>query len=54
MNYEQARLLRIAFLAGAVTDAGPLPMLVPPLARFLWGFENTRGRTASRWATARR
>ena len=45
MNADgQARLLRIAFLAGAVTDAGALlPMLFPPLARLLWGFEDTSG-----------
>jgi hypothetical protein len=40
----RARLLRAAFLAGAVTDALALvPMLVPPLARLLWGFEDTGG-----------
>src|SRR5512132_1000261 len=38
------RLLRVAFLAGAVTDAFALgPMLVPPLARLLWGFEDQGG-----------
>jgi hypothetical protein len=36
----RARLLRTAFLAGAVTDALALvPMLVPPMTRLLWGFE---------------
>lgn len=41
---EQARLLKIAFLAGAVTDAGALaPMLMPDLARLLWGFEDFSG-----------
>jgi hypothetical protein len=38
------RLLRVAFLAGAVTDAFALaPMLVPPLGRLLWGFEDHSG-----------
>lgn len=36
-----ARRLRAAFLAGAITDALALvPMLVPGVARLLWGFEN--------------
>jgi hypothetical protein len=38
------RRLRFAFLAGAVTDGlALLPMLVPPLARLIWGFENLNG-----------
>lgn len=38
------RLLRIAFLAGAITDAFALaPMLIPPLGRLLWGFEDQSG-----------
>ena len=38
------RLLRTAFLAGAVTDALALaPMLVAPLGRLLWGFEDQGG-----------
>ncbi len=38
---EQERLLKTAFLAGAITDAlALLPMLVPELARLLWGFED--------------
>ena len=41
---NQERLLRTAFLAGAVTDAVALvPMLVPEAARLLWGFEDTSG-----------
>jgi len=40
----QARLLRKAFLAGAITDALALgPLLVPDLARILWGFEDVSG-----------
>jgi len=40
----RVRLLRIAFLAGAVTDAFALvPMLFPPVARFLWGFDDPGG-----------
>lgn len=39
-NTPAARRLRIAFAAGAVTDAVALvPMLFPPVASFLWGFE---------------
>src|SRR5215470_693907 len=41
---DQERLLRTAFLAGAVTDALALvPMLVPRAAALLWGFEDTTG-----------
>ena len=44
MESRQERVLRLAFLAGAVTDALALvPMLVPPMARMLWGFEDTSG-----------
>ncbi len=40
----QARLLRTAFLAGAITDALALgPLLVPELARLLWGFDDSSG-----------
>jgi hypothetical protein len=43
-NDGQARLLRTAFLAGAVTDALALgPLLVPELARLLWGFADASG-----------
>ena len=36
------RLLRIAFLAGAIMDAGALlPMLSPRVARLLWGIHDT-------------
>lgn len=35
------RLLRAAFVAGAVTDAlATIPMLSPPMARLLWGFDD--------------
>lgn len=41
---NRARLLRMAFLAGAVTDALALvPMLSPPMAHVLWGFEEVGG-----------
>jgi hypothetical protein len=37
----EARLLRIAFLAGAITDtAALLPMLSPRVAGWVWGFRN--------------
>jgi hypothetical protein len=40
----QARWLKAAFLAGAITDALALgPMLVPPLAHLLWGFDAQGG-----------
>ena len=40
----EERWLRTAFLAGAVTDALALfPMLVPPFATLLWGFEDVSG-----------
>jgi hypothetical protein len=41
---NQERLLRMAFLAGAVTDAMALiPMLVPVVARRVWGFDDLSG-----------
>ena len=41
---NQERILRVAFLAGAITDAlAILPMLVPSLAEFLWGFDDVSG-----------
>lgn len=41
---SEEKLLKTAFLAGAVTDAlALLPMLVPPLAALLWGFEDVSG-----------
>ncbi len=40
----EEKLLRTAFLAGAVTDAlALLPMLLPPLAALLWGFDDVSG-----------
>lgn len=42
--WDQERLLRTAFLAGAVTDAFALvPMLVPSAASLLWGFDDRSG-----------
>jgi peptidoglycan/LPS O-acetylase OafA/YrhL len=44
MQERQAHLLRRAFLLGAMTDALALiPMLVPSMARLLWGFSNPTG-----------
>jgi hypothetical protein len=44
MPDRQEKLLKTAFLAGAVTDALALvPMLVPPMAALLWGFEDQSG-----------
>ena len=44
MSDRQTSLLRAAFLVGAITDAVALvPMLCPPVARLLWGFEATSG-----------
>ena len=41
---QQGRLLRIAFVAGAVSDAlAILPMVVAPLAKLMWGFEDPSG-----------
>jgi len=55
MDTREERLLRIAFLAGAITDAGALlPMLFPPLAGLLWGFHDVSGsyRFAIRYAAS--
>ena len=44
MDERRAQLLRMAFLAGAVTDALALvPMLFPPMARLVWGFDGDDG-----------
>jgi peptidoglycan/LPS O-acetylase OafA/YrhL len=41
---SEERLLRIAFLAGAITDAAALlPMLIPRLAARVWGFPDFPG-----------
>ena len=41
MNDRESRLLRRAFLVGALTDAVALvPMLVPGAASLLWGFDD--------------
>ena len=40
----QEKLLRTAFALGAVTDAlAIVPMLFPPMAALLWGFDETSG-----------
>jgi hypothetical protein len=44
MRTREEGLLRIAFLAGAITDAGALlPMLFPQLANLVWGFRDVSG-----------
>ena len=44
MEERQAYLLRRAFLLGAITDALALiPMLVPWMAKLLWGFTDLSG-----------
>jgi hypothetical protein len=44
MQEQEIRLLRSAFLLGAITDALALvPMLIPKLAAFLWGFSDNTG-----------
>ena len=44
MEQRQEQILRIAFLAGAITDALALvPMLFPPMANLLWGFDDVSG-----------
>jgi len=44
MEQQQARMLRRAFLLGAITDALALiPMLSPSMASLLWGFQGTSG-----------
>lgn len=41
---KQLRWLKIAFLAGIITDALALiPMLYPPMANFMWGFDQFNG-----------
>jgi hypothetical protein len=41
---KQENVLRLAFLLGAVTDAAALvPLLFPPLAKLLWGFDDPSG-----------
>lgn len=41
---DEERWLRVAFLAGAITDAvAVIPLLVPPVARLLWGFDDPSG-----------
>ncbi len=44
MEKRQKRVLEIAFLAGAITDAlALLPMLSPSMARLVWGFGDVTG-----------
>jgi len=41
---NQIRWLKAAFLAGIITDALALiPMLYPPVAKFIWGFDKFSG-----------
>ena len=41
---SQEQWLRIAFAAGFLTDACALvPMLCPPVARLMWGFDHPTG-----------
>jgi hypothetical protein len=41
---QEVRLLRCAFLAGAITDALALvPMIFPDMAAILWGFRDPSG-----------
>jgi hypothetical protein len=41
---DQEQWLRTAFLAGAVTDAAAvIPMVVPAVARMVWGFDDPTG-----------
>ena len=42
--WNQEKVLRVAFMVGAITDAlAILPMLIPTLAKLLWGFEDVSG-----------
>jgi len=44
MRDPETQLLRTAFLTGAITDAAAIfPMLILPLARLLWGFDDVSG-----------
>jgi hypothetical protein len=44
VEHQQARMLRRAFLLGAITDALALvPMLFPSMASLLWGFHDESG-----------
>src|SRR5438093_13570239 len=41
---DQEKVLRTAFVVGAVTDALAIaPMIVPRFAKLLWGFEDRSG-----------
>ncbi len=44
MNFERVKLLRVAFIAGAITDgAALLPMLFPAFASLFWGIDDVSG-----------
>ena len=44
MTGRQKAVLRGAFIAGAIVDAlAVIPMLVPPLAKLMWGFDPSGG-----------
>ena len=50
---NQIRWLKIAFLAGIITDALALvPMLYPPMAKFMWGFDKFSDNYFLRWDIA--
>jgi len=41
---NQIKWLKVAYLAGIITDALALiPMLYPPMAKFMWGFDTFSG-----------
>lgn len=41
---NQEKILRVAFLAGAITDAlAIVPMLAPSASKLLWGFHDVSG-----------
>jgi len=41
---DQIKWLKIAYLAGIITDALALvPMLYPPIAKLMWGFDKFNG-----------
>jgi hypothetical protein len=41
LKWDQENILKMAFIVGAVTDGlAVLPMLIQPLAKVLWGFDD--------------
>ena len=52
MTDRQIKLLRAAFLAGAITDAlAMIPMLSPDMAHLMMGFEDVSEPYSLRWDT---